>query len=58
MNEIHDDEVHTYADGTIEEGNSAVPRWLLAVAAGLIVFAVYYIVTYISGVQPSAADFK
>jgi len=58
MNEPHEEDVHTYADGTIEEGNRAVPRWLLAVMAGLLVFAVYYVVTYISGVQPSAAGFK
>lgn len=54
----HEDDVHTYDGGAIEEGNKAVPRWLLFVSAGLFVFFVYYIVTYFSGVQPSAAGFK
>lgn len=53
-----EDDVHTYAEGSIEEGNKAVPRWLLVVMAGLLVVAVYYVVTYVSGVQPSAAGFK
>ena len=52
------EEVHVFETAGIEEGNASVPGWLWLVIATLSIFAVVYIWQYLTGVQPSAADFK
>ena len=55
----HDDhDVHIYEGTGIEEGNARVPKWYLGVILILATFAVVYLVRYMDGVQPSAAEFK
>ncbi len=55
----HDDhDVHVYEGSGIEEGNAPVPKWYLGVLLILGIFAVCYLVSYLDGVQPSAAEFK
>jgi hypothetical protein len=54
----HDDDVHVYEGPGIEEGNAKVPMWYLGVVAVLLTFLVVYLVRYMHGVQPEAAEMK
>jgi hypothetical protein len=51
-------DVHVYEGPGIEEGNAPVPKWYLLVLAVLGVFLVVYLVKYLDGSQPSAAEWK
>lgn len=53
-----DPDVHVFETVGIEEGNARVPRWYLAAMALLVIFCGVYIVKYLFGSQPSAAEFK
>jgi hypothetical protein len=49
----HDDgPVREYAGGEIQSRRGRVNRWLLVVYAVLVLWAVYYLVTYWGGLGP------
>ena len=54
----HDEEVHVFEGTGIEEGNAPIPRWYFLVVAVLGIFFVVYMFKYLSGAQPSAAEFR
>jgi hypothetical protein len=58
MSAPHDEEVHVFEGVGIEEGNAPVPKWYIGVVMVLAVFFVVYMVRYLTGVQPSAAEMK
>jgi hypothetical protein len=39
-------DTYVYGETGIREKHGAIPLWLIAVAAGLIAWAIYYAVTY------------
>ncbi|MEW5942483.1 MAG: hypothetical protein AB1710_01355 [Pseudomonadota bacterium] len=39
-------DTYVYGETGIEERRGAIPSWLIAVAVGLIAWAIYYAVTY------------
>lgn len=39
-------DTYVYGETGIEERHGAIPSWLIAVAVGLIAWAIYYAVTY------------
>jgi hypothetical protein len=41
-----DDSTYTYKTAGITERAGYVPRWLWLVAAGLVVWGIYYLITY------------
>jgi hypothetical protein len=51
-------EVHHFESAGITEGNAKVPRWFIGVMLALFTFFVVYVVTYLTGVQPSSAQLK
>ena len=38
--------VYEYQNSGIREGNEKIPKWLIAVSIGLIIWGVYYAITY------------
>lgn len=51
-----DDRVHDYAGGEVSTRQGRVNRWLLIVYAILVIWSVYYLVTYWGGLGPGLVD--
>jgi hypothetical protein len=51
-----DDRVHDYAGGEVSTRRGRVNRWLLAVYLVLVVWGVYYLITYWGGLGPGLGD--
>ena len=47
--------VHEYAQGEIRARRGIVNRWLVAVYAGLTIWAIYYLIRYWGGLGPGLA---
>jgi hypothetical protein len=50
------DPVHDYAGGEVSTRRGRVNRWLLVVYLVLLVWGVYYLVTYWGGLGPGLGD--
>lgn len=51
-----DDRIRDYAGGEVSTRVGRVNRWLLAVYAILVVWGVYYLVTYWGGLGPGLGE--
>ncbi len=49
---------HVFEDAGIIEGDAPAPKWFLGFLGFLYLVAVVYLVTYLVGAQPTAAQFK
>jgi hypothetical protein len=51
-----DERIHDYAGGEVSTRVGRVNRWLLAVYTILVIWGVYYLVTYWGGLGPGLGD--